>query len=549
MESESMNNYDRLPRESEIEAEANTPGIFGRIIRIAKIERPKFCCLAAMFFFIALVYSLMRDLKDSFVIEKQGAAAIAFLKTVFITPASIISVLIIQKALNKYTTSQIFRVVTMIFGVYFIFYGVILIRLGEYFEPDKFWASDRFGEGKMGLRKLEFLYSPILTINAWTASLLYISSELWGNLVLSLLFLSYSNEICPPKQSLRFTPLYFIVSNIGLIISGCFIYFMTIFKETQSYRNYQYLQQGLFIIAGISCVAILLLHYYLEKSILSKPLYIVESATKKKKSKAKVGFVEGLIEMSYSKVLLAMCGIVFFYFVGYNIGETSYKAAVSAFSSKENKAASTVILRNAAINQILIGLAVIFFLITPLTRVIEKGFWFVIALLPLIAVGGLGLVILAFATLNTAVNPKGKNIKWISNIIKSMGYTEKLNFEVTIGRIGSALFKITKYAAFDVCKEAISVKISSDIRPKAKGIYDGIVGKLGKSGSSIVINILYAIYDTKDPRDTSVPLFIFSLLGSVIWFIAIIYLNKKYNEAVNSNSDIDLGMKKGYEIK
>ncbi|KAF7683807.1 ADP,ATP carrier protein 1 [Astathelohania contejeani] len=536
-------NTNRIPLESEIENEANTPGIFGRIFRVAKIEIPKFVSLSIMFYFIALVFSLMKDLKDSVIIDKQGNAAIAPLKMFFVTPISILAVLLIQKALTKYTTSQILFTVTLIFGSYFLIYGIFIIRWGWLIEPDKFWGCDKFGGGKMAVRKLEFLYSPMLTINAWTASLLYVTSELWGNLVLTFLFLSYSNDVCPPRQSLRFTPLYFIISNIGLMTSGCFIYFMAEFRETKSYAFNTWVMQSLFIFAGVSCFIILLIHRNLEKNILNKPLYIIEGAEKKKKAKANIGFMEGLKTMSYSKVLLSICGIVFFFNIGANMCDTCYKAAMQKYSAKANKQASTVILKNAAKSQWMIGGIVIVFLITPLTRVIEKGFWTLIGIIPIVAVGGVGSLMLILAILNTSVDPKGKNIPFISSIVKGLGYNENVKYEVNVGWLGSALFKITKYAAFDICKEAISVKIGSEYRAKAKGIFDGIVGKLGKTGSSILFTILYAIYDTNDARDASVPLLVINGIGACLWITSVIYLGKKYNEAAFSNSEIDLDMK------
>ncbi|KAF7682582.1 ADP,ATP carrier protein 1 [Astathelohania contejeani] len=540
---EDLHNISRIPTEAEIEREANTPGIFGRIFRVAKVERTKFVCLATMYYLIALSYSLIKDLKNSIMIETQGNAAIAPFQLFFVTPCIIICVSHIQKALSKYTISQVLSKVMFIFIIFFFFYGVFIIRYGYVLEPNRFWACDNFGEGKLAIRNIEFLYPNLMTINTWTTALSYLSSELYGGLVLSLLFLSYSNHICAPKQSLRFTPLYFMASNFGLITSGCATYIIAGFKDTQSYKFNLFVLQFIFIFISLCCFVVFILHKFIENNILNKPLYIIENEQTKKKKTEKIDSIKGLRIMLKSKLILAMSATVFLFFLSACMCDTCYCSAMQVLSIKTNKPASFVVLKRAAMSQLSIGCCLLLFLFAPTAILIEKGYFTFIGGIPIFIVGFLGTCILVLAFLNKSVAFDSKNDNFLSNFIKSIGYHTNLDLETKVGWFSTALFKLSKDGALDICKEALSVKINVKYRATAKNIYDGIVGKIGRMVGSLLFILLYAIYDTKDARDTVNVLLIIHLTGVIILIFCMLYLGRKYNESMNNNSDIDLGFK------
>ncbi|KAF7684009.1 ADP,ATP carrier protein 1 [Astathelohania contejeani] len=515
--------YTKLPTEEDVERAAST----SRFFPIAKIERRKFWHMAIMFFCIALVYSVLRDLKDAVVIERLGPASIPPLKTFYVTPLSLFFVVVIQKCLTFTTSSRILSFVVLIFGIYYIIYACVILPFRDILEPGIFWSSDRFGDGKMSVRGLEFLYALAMTINAWTASLLYVTSELWGNLVLSLLFLSFSNDVCPPRQSLRFIPLFYMISNVGLMLSGCIMLGMCYSLDNNTYKFNSYVFQAIFLVAGILCLCIYGLQYRLEKKIINRPLYKIQGPTTKK-TKVKVGFMEGFKTMFHSKLLLGICAIVIFYNMTTNMVESSYKSCLDVNARALNKAVSGHVMRRQAIQQLIISALVILFLMSPLSSLIQRGGWTFIALIPPVFALFACIGVFGAAYINT------NSASWI---------TLTLGIEETIGLICVSGFKILKYAAFDICKEAISVKINREYRARFKGIFDGLCGKLGKSGGGIVIQLLYAIFDVKDIRKVVVYLLVISVIFSGLWVISVIYLGGKYAQAVENNTDIDLDLK------
>lgn len=533
---------DDLPTEEEVEAEAIAESPWPlSIFKVAKVERPKFIRMASMFFFIAYIYSVLRDTKDAVVIERQSPTSINFLKTLFVTPFSIIAVMIIQKWLSFSTVSRILKGMTLIFGIYFLLYGSVILFFQEKIEPGRFKTIDALGDGKWEVRGLEFAYAFLLTLNFWTSSLLYVTSEMWGNLILSLLFMSYSNDICPFKQSLRFVPLFYIFSNVGLFFSGLTMLAFCHIQDNWSFTYNKYVINFIFIVSGFICVLIWLLQLNLESSILSKPIYKVEGAQKKKKSKPKVGFIEGFSYIFRSKLLFWICSIVLGYNISANLVDQIFKIVMKVAADKENVAAGSYVMRTQAYNQITIALLVILILVTPMAQSVQLLGWrFVGSLTPLWAIIGSSAVYLS-AIYNTSV--LGQNyFSFLNSMLGGRGWEDYIVAEKWIDQVVVGGFKVAKYAFFDIAKEAISMRINRDDRAFYKSIYDGICGKLGKSGGSIISIGLTGIMNARDVRMGSQFFFLMSGILCLAWLYGVFYLGRKYNESIEKNSDIDLDL-------
>lgn len=154
---------------------------------------------------------MIRELKDSFIIKRQLPASISFLKLIYVPPVSIIASAIVQKLLTISSNKKIFFYVVAVFGIYFFTYGVVILPLQDVIEPSNFNATDDFSDSKMYFKGLKSISAVILTLNCWTSTLHFVASEVWGTMVLSLLFMSFSNDVCPFRQFVRFLPLFYIL--------------------------------------------------------------------------------------------------------------------------------------------------------------------------------------------------------------------------------------------------------------------------------------------------------------------------------------------------
>ncbi|ELQ74209.1 ATP:ADP Antiporter (AAA) Family [Trachipleistophora hominis] len=537
----------RTLTENEVEQQAvRRAGRFG-IYRVSKVEDSKFWLMGGMFFCIAYIYSVIRELKDSFIIKRQLPASISFLKLIYVPPVSIAASALVQKCLIFSSNKRILSYVVACFGVYFLVYGVVVLPLQDTIESSNFNATDDFSDSKMAYKGLESVSAIVLTLNCWTSTLHFVASEVWGTMVLSLLFMSFSNDVCPFRQFIRFMPLFYVLSNVALMGSSITMLGYQHYNKLVDYSTKQMMLRIAFVIIAIFCLAILAFQIILERKILGRVLYTIEGEEQKRTKKVKLSFTEGIRLMFKSKLVLAICGIVLAYNIGTNMIESCYKSSLKIVSMATKQDTGNHVLLKSSIIQFITGLVVILLLISPFSRFIESRGWKIVGIIPpLIATAGF-VGVFTLALFNTGRD--GENIPPINMMLKSEVSDDTrrkfLQFEETVCLLAVACFKICKYAAFDIAKETLSMKIDKRYRARFKGIYDGVCGKLGKAGGALLLLVSNQLINTTDIRRSSFFYLMISLVIVSIWFYLINYLAGKYEESVKLRKNVDIDLFKG----
>ncbi|KAM0676058.1 hypothetical protein GVAV_000019 [Gurleya vavrai] len=468
--------------------------------------------------------------------ERQEPASISFLKSTFVTPFSIVVVILLQIWLKKSTVASILKSMTLIFGCYFVIYGTLILPFQEFIELNKFLSVDAFGDGKMAMRGLQGVYALLLTVNFWTSSLLYVTSELWGNIVLSLLFMTFANEVCRFKQAMRFIPLFYLFSNFGLLLSGISMLGFCYAQDNWPYQFNIYVINGIFILCGALCLLIYTIHYLLEKNILNKQVYTFQGENIKKK-KAKSDLATGFAYMMKSKLLLQICFIVLAYNVSTNLIDSISKSAIKENAKALNLPVGSHVMRKQAINQIVIACCVITVMCSPMGRCISLFGWTLVSLITPFWAACCTVIVLMLSVYNTGTT-KSNSLSLFNDMFADK--KTYLQMEEYCGMAATSGLKIFKYAFFDIAKEAISMRICRADRAFYKSIYDGICGKLGKGGGSLIQNGINIISNSVDPRGGSQYYIIIIVVLVVLWFNAVRYLGIKYNESLANNCDIDV---------
>ena len=60
-------------------------------------------------------------------------------------------------------------------------------------------------------------------VENWTFSLFFLVAELWGAVVISVLFWTLANEVCTVKEAKTIYPLMGIAANVALVAAGNFM--------------------------------------------------------------------------------------------------------------------------------------------------------------------------------------------------------------------------------------------------------------------------------------------------------------------------------------
>lgn len=535
-------NEENLPTEEEVKAEAlSGSNPIKRFFTIARVERPLFWVLCLMFFLISYVYSVIRDMKDALVISRLDAGSIPYLKMLIVLPGNFVMIFVIQRLMATRTLSKVFSIITVFFSGFFVVYGVMSFSyMYEWFklEPSVLYGIDPFADGKKAYMGLEWTRAFYLIFVSYLTTTIYLFAELWGSCVLSFLFMSLTNSVCTKNQNKRYTPLLLISSNIALLLSGLTMNGIKELKKGASWEFSQLLNIIVFFTMGLLSVCICLVHRYTEKPILLKKIFIPTDKVKMSGGKMKITIKESIKIMFSSKLVLAMSSMVLAYSVAVNMAEGPFKNIMSKVAVQRGVPKEEFVMETNGKNQVFTGLTVIIVLLLQFGSLMDSLGWISLAImLPLFSVAS-SFFYFTLISINVNADTRDGRVTGFFNNLFGI-YTPQYNFELNVGQVIVVLYKALKYAAFDICKEAISMKIDPLYRAHYKSVFDGLCGKLGKALGSGVTALQNSLTNTNDVRNSA--LFSMGIIVSlnVFWIISVFYLARKYNKCYKTNDNIE----------
>ena len=168
-------------------------------------ELKKVLPLGLMFFCILFNYTILRDTKDVLVVTapKSGAEIIPFLKTYVNLPGAIGFTVLYSRLTNKYSREKVFYGIVTTFLAFFALFAMVIYPSQAFLHPNAFadWLTALLPAG---------FVAPIAIIRNWTYAVFYTMAELWGSVIVSLLFWGFANEISTVRATLTAPPSLFL---------------------------------------------------------------------------------------------------------------------------------------------------------------------------------------------------------------------------------------------------------------------------------------------------------------------------------------------------
>lgn len=175
-----------------------------------------------MFFCILFNYTILRDTKDVLVVTAPGssAEAIPFLKTWVNLPGAIGFTVLYSAMANRLGREALFYSVLGPFLGFFGAFAWIIYPARELLHPTQLaaWLSATLPAG---------FAAPIAVFRNWTYSLFYLLANLWGSVVVSLLFWGFANEVTTVDEAKKYYPLFGLGANVALIFSGQYVRYVS----------------------------------------------------------------------------------------------------------------------------------------------------------------------------------------------------------------------------------------------------------------------------------------------------------------------------------
>merc|ERR1719478_647220 len=185
---------------------------------------------------------------------------------------------------------------------------------------------------------------PIAMIRLWTFSLFYLMAELWGSVVLSLLFWSFANQVCSVAEAKKFYPLFGMFANVALVVSGNFVTYIAEMRKSMPAEegvdpwqmSLVYLMSGCLVSGGFLIAAFA----YMQRCVVNDPNLVEEKQTKKAKSKSSMSMGESLKYLANSPYILDLGVLVIGYGMAINLIEGTWKSRLKLQYPEANDYAS-----------------------------------------------------------------------------------------------------------------------------------------------------------------------------------------------------------------
>ncbi|KAL2462737.1 hypothetical protein Fot_53974 [Forsythia ovata] len=437
-------------------AEKESPKVMG----IELVTLKKIIPLGMMFFCILFNYTILRDTKDVLVVTAKGSSAeiIPFLKTWVNLPMAIGFMLLYTKLANVLSKEALFYTVIVPFIAFFGAFGFVLYPLSQYFHPTA--LADKL----LNVLGPRFL-GPLAIMRIWSFCLFYVMAELWGSVVVSVLFWGFANQITTVEEAKRFYPLFGLGANVALVFSGRTVKYFSKLRENlgPGVDGWALSLKAMMSIVVVMGLTICFLYWWVNHNV-SLP-----TRSKKKKEKPRMGTMESIKFLVSSRYIRDLATLVVAYGISINLVEVTWKSKLKAQFPTPNEYSSFMGDFSTAT-----GIAT--FIMMLLSQwIFDKHGWGVAAkitptVLLLTGVGFFSLIMFG--------DP-------LAPALAKFGMTPLLA-AVYVGAMQNIFSKSAKYSLFDPCKEMAYIPLDEDTKVKGKAAIDVVCNPLGKSGGALI---------------------------------------------------------------
>lgn len=470
---------------------------------IHKYELIKFVPMLLLFFFISFNYHLLRIIKDPLIITapQGGAETIPFLKVWCILPSAIILTFFFTKLSNKFNREKIFYILITFFLIFFLIFILFLYPKRELLALNKTadYLTTTLPKGLHGF---------IAIIRYWVYSLFYIMSECWSTMIVSILLWGFANDTIKISEARRFYALFGIGINSAGIFSGQFVSFITskniIFFNTKYFKtSWDNIFLIIIIIILIFGIISIIIHRWLHKNIFTN------RRSSNEQKNYKMSLKKNILFILKSKYLLSIALIVLSYNVIINLTEVLWKSQLREMYPTPQQYTSYM-----SKITLLIGILATISSYFISGNVIRRLGWGKAAMItPLIIIlTGIGFFSFLF-------------FKHFCPSISIFGMNP-LILCVFFGSMQNIFSRACKYTLFDDTKEIAFIPLSTKDKIKGKSAIDGIGSRLGKSGSSFLIQLFLMIFITPAACSPAISILILAILP--IWITSIKLINKSF---------------------
>lgn len=488
-------------------------GLRAALWPIHRFELKKFLPMAFIMFCLLFNYTILRDTKDTLVVNSAGAGAITFLKLYCVTPMAILFVIVYAKLTNLLKKELVFYAVVTPFLLFFAAFAFMYPYLGS-LHP----SAETISSLQASFPNL----AGFIDIYAyWAYSLFYVLAEIWGSAMIALMFWQFANHVVRMNESKRFYGLFAVVGNLALILSGQVVSFSSgyiqkfyLTKEA-AWEASVYLLMSTVVVFGIVAM---LLYRWMHTSVLTDKRYFdPDQQVSKKKKKEKPSLIESAKLIFKSPELGLIAILIIAYGITINLVEVQWKHQLGLWYAGDKGGYNWFMGQFSTVT----GISTILFGLFLGSNILRRVSWFSAAVITpaIITIGGTIFFAFIFSE------------QFVAYVMSNMAINA-ITAASMLGAVIVILSKAVKYILFDSTKEMAYIPLDDELKTKGKAAVDVIGGRAGKAGGAFTQSTLLILFATKDVVAIATPAFAVFAVICAAWFIAVKVLSGKVNDAV-----------------
>ncbi len=482
---------------------------------VDRSELKLFVPMSLLMLCVLFNFSALRSVKDSLVVPSIGAEVISFLKLWLILPFAVLCTVIYVKLSNMLKIEYIFYSIVSFFLVIFIVFAFVLYPNQEYFHPSEALIKSLISD-------YPYLKWFIKIFEKWSYALFYIFGELWGVIVINLMFWQFANHIIATSNAKRFYPTLGMIGNLGLVLAGnAIVYFsdlnidnsefLTVFFISNYYIDSEITLKLIITIVTISgLIAIMLLRHISVNVLVELKNFISHDI---QDSQTKLSVIDSIKLIMKSRYIGYIVTIIICYCLVINILEGPWKAKIRELYPTTREYLSFM----GSFN-IWMGASSVFFMLIG-SNLLRRFDWFFSAVITPSIIGITGAIFFIFVIFS----------EYFKHFFADISFNP-IYAAVIVGAIQNILSKSTKYSLFDSTKEMAYIPLSRELRTKGKAAAEIIGAKVGKSLGAFIQSSLFILIPTAT-FDSILPLLMIVFIFVItLWITDVKKLAIEYNK-------------------
>lgn len=480
-------------------------------------ELKKLIPMLVMFFLLMFDYNIVRTMKDTLVVTASGAEVIPFIKVWVMFPGALLLTYIFTRLSNRFSREKVFYIMVSLFLSYFFIFALVLYPARDFLHPNE-TADSLQAVLPLGFKGMIALF------RNWTFTTFYVMSELWGTIILFVLFWGFANQVTRLQEAKRFYGLFGIGANFSGVIAGLVSAYLSnwVFNPNLPFGEDQWEQTMIMLLAIVLAGGLIamVLFRWMNRTVLTDPRYYDEESVKKTdEEKPRLSMRDSFKYLFKSKYLLSIALIVICYNLVINLVEVVWKHQVRELYPNSNSF-NLYMSQVTAVTGVLATLTALFVSGNSIRRL---GWSFTALLTPaILLITSVGFF--AFLFLKQYSPAHADSIFGIA----------PLAIVVFFGSAQNVLSRAAKYTVFDATKEMAFIPLSSECKLKGKAVIDGVCSRLGKSGGSLIHQSLLVTFSTLAASMPYVGGFLFVIIS--IWIVSTAALGRRFNDLTSQKA-------------